>query len=216
MLYLPDLYQRSIWSQSTLVEPIGARMTFMTPSFLHPEPLDSGYVKFRDGFGTWIIGKIQYPGLRWAPWSRGGEWLGLKLDAWDFIDFGVSGPRSPLRADYTFEPSPPHYIWQWADILGQRNMPDIWTAVEATYERYAGTRPKAVWNPYDGSWREIRIRPKVPAPSPDPVRGPRRPPPKPHSEFVKRAQQLYEDYQAGLITDEIYKQRLLELSREYT
>mgnify|MGYP003563091790 FL=1 len=189
-------------------------MSLIFPSFMHPEPLDPRYVKFRDGFEKWVIGKAQYGGLRWASWSKGGQWLELKLDDWDFIDFGVTGPKSPLRCEYDFEPPPPHYVWYWADVLGQRNVPDVWAAVDATYQRYSTTRPQAVWNPYDGSWREIRLRPK-PIPDPGPVHPPKGPP-EPHSEFVRRAQQLFEDYQAGLITDEIYKARLLELSREYT
>jgi hypothetical protein len=181
-------------------------------SFGNPEPLDPFYVKFRDGFAKWIIEKPQYPGLRWASWSNGGEWAAFKLAEWDFIDFGIIGPKSPLLSDLNIETSPWQYTWRWEKSKNERDLPPVWSEINGVYARYKALRSGAVWNPYDGSWREMRRRPPS---SPGPVLGDPPGPLRPEDEFHRKSRQLYQDYRAGIITDEIYKTRLLELHREY-
>jgi hypothetical protein len=180
---------------------------------LNPVPIDKSYEAFRDGFAKWIVDKPSYTGLRWIPWADGGRWGTYELEKWDFIDFGVIGPESPLRSDVVFESSGWTYLWKWADVWSKDKLPATWKSTNDVYYKYKATRREAVWNPYDGSWREMR---KVTVPGP--VGGPGTTPngDRAHKEFIRRAEQLYQDYRGGLITDEIYKIRLLELTREYT
>ena len=129
-----------------------------------PSPLDPHYVKFRDGWGKWIIDKEQYPGLRWAAGWNGGDWGTYPLAKWDFIDFGVVGPSSPLKREWKFE-STPHYKWSWSSSSFPLNkLPGLWKDVTGVYDRYKSSRPAAVWNPYDGSWRELKARQPIPWP----------------------------------------------------
>jgi len=176
------------------------------------EPVDPNYAKFRDGWSTWIIDKEQYPGLRWAPGTQlWGAWLPAR---WDFIDFGVIEPPSPLKREWKFEPTP-RYEWDWSSSpFASGKLPDLWKQVTDVYNRYKASRPAAVWNPYDGSWRELRARPK-PVPEPEPVPTPNPKPPR-DQEFHRRAQQLYDDYKAGLITERVYQIRYQALKQEYS
>lgn len=183
----------------------------MTEGFLGvpgQEPVDPRYARFRDGWSKYIIGKPQYLGLRWSPWERTGEWLYYKLAAFDFIDFGVSGPESPLESRWQFT-NPPTYRYEWK-LLGPNPIPELWAQIESTYERVKTQRPEAVWNPYDGSWREVHRRsghgPPPPPPPPSPPLDP---------ELERRLNELYRLHGDRLITDEVLKQRILELLREY-
>jgi hypothetical protein len=184
------------------------------------EPLDPRYVRFRDGFTNFILDRRATSGLRWTPWASNGghDWRTFNLDKWDFIDFGAIGPTSPLESEYRFEPPPAGYWWVLQKGSAAAWLKDVtsklWPEVDAAYERFKPSRPNAVWNPYDGSWREMRDRPKPPPVATEPG-GPVAPG-SAHDEFIRRANQLWADYQAGRITDEIYKIRLLELTREYT
>jgi hypothetical protein len=175
-------------------------------SFLNPEPLDPFYVKFRDGFKT-IVRKTQRPGLRWGPWSNGGEWLDFDLARWDFIDFGVISQKALLEAKLNFETAPWQYEWDWDRTSSERDLPPIWAAINKVYSNYKTARPTAAWNPYDGSWREMRVRPSSGTTGDGSET--------PSAAFARRAKQLHDQYVTGVITDEIYKTRLLELTREY-
>jgi hypothetical protein len=172
------------------------------------EPVDPRYARFRDGWSKYIIGKAQYLGLRWSPSEKQGEWLEYKLALFDYLDFGLSGPDSPLEARWQFT-NPPTYRYDWK--LGQDRLPELWAQIEATYARVRDQHPQAVWNPYDGSWREVRRKspggkgPTPPAPPPQPL----------DPDLRKRLSDLHQAYRDRLITDEVLKQRTLELLREY-
>jgi hypothetical protein len=182
-------------------------------SFFKPElPIDPTYIRFRDGFTKWIIEKLQYPGLRWAPWSGGGNWVAYTIAEWDFIDFGIIGPKSPIESRFTFDA--PQYVWYWEQFKNDRDLPPVWSEINNVYARYKTVRSQAVWNPYDGSWREMRRRMEPPPPVPAPPPCPQTP--RPEDEFKRKAGILYQEYRDGIITDEIYKVRLLELNREYS
>ena len=174
------------------------------------EPVDRQYVRFRDGWSAYIIGKKLYPGLRWSPWENEGSWRTYALDKFDYIDFGVLGPKSPLNWEWHFGSSP-GYVWGWDDFFDpSRKLPDLWREVANVYGRVRVHRGGAVWNPYDGSWREVRKRtptPPVPGTSPN---GPVYP-----SELERRLDELLRLYREDKITDEVLKQRTLELTREY-
>jgi hypothetical protein len=172
------------------------------------EPLDPRYVRFRDGWSSWVIGKPQSPLLRWAPWSVGSKWVAYGTDEWRYDDFGVKGPASPLSFLYR-SIQPAEFVWIWGAGYPGSRLPDLWRQIDTMYARLSAAYPGAVWNPYDGTWRDLEPV--------SPHRAPSRPsPPRdPHPEFTRRALQLKRDYEAGLITDDIYKQRLLELTREY-
>jgi hypothetical protein len=174
------------------------------------EPIDRGYERFRDGWSTWIVGKRQYAGLRWSPSEGEGSWRTYALDKFDYIDFGVVGPKSPLAYRWQFSDRP-GYIWDWDGFfMPQWKLPELWREVSDVYVRVKGQRPAAVWNPYDGSWREMRKRapaPPVPGTPPDGAAK--------ISELERRLDELIRLYREGKITDEILKQRSLELTREY-
>jgi hypothetical protein len=177
---------------------------------LGQEPVDPAYARFRDGWAAWIIEKRLSPGLRWSPSEGAGSWRTYALDKFDYIDFGVIGPKSPLAYRWQFGERP-GYIWHWDGFFTpQWKLPDLWREVTDVYARIKGQRPAAVWNPYDGSWREVRTR--TPAPpghgtSPDDPVSP--------SELERRLDELIRLHREGKITDEILKQRTLELTREY-
>lgn len=177
---------------------------------LGKEPIDQGYERFRDGWSAWIVGKRLYAGLRWSPLEDEGSWRTYALDQFDYIDFGVVGPKSPLASHWEFG-SPPGYVWNWDGFfMAKWKLPDLWREVSATYARLRDKRPAAVWNPYDGSWREMRKRspaPPVPGRPPDGARK--------VSELERRLDELIRLYREGKITDEALKQRTLELTREY-
>ena len=173
------------------------------------EPIDKEYVRFRDGWSTWIIGKKQPPGLRWSPYEGEGDWRTYSLDKFDYIDFGVVGPRSPLAYRWQFGERP-GYIWEWDGFfMPQGKLPDLWREVGEAYARIKGRRPASVWNPYDGSWREMR---RQSSPQPEPGEPPND---RPNAELERRLDELISLYRDGKITDEILKQRTLELTREY-
>jgi hypothetical protein len=164
------------------------------------EPLDQSFVRFRDGWTDRIVGKYATPGLRWAPGTNGGDWDTYELNKWEFLDFGEVGPKSPLKANVGYQATGPWYEWN----SSLTEAPELWRKIQEVYDRLKGARPTAVWNPYDGSWREMR-RSKE--------KGPGTTPPPPG--FAQRVKLLQVEYDAGRITDEIYKTRLLELTREY-
>ena len=94
--------------------------------------------------------------------------------------------------------------------MSKDKLPATWQSTNDVYDKYKAARPTAVWNPYDGTWREMRKR------LPD-TRGPHDPNGDDgHAEFVRRSEQLHRDYRAGLITDEILKAQLSKLVDEYT
>lgn len=173
------------------------------------EPVDPAYAGFRDGWATWIIDKRQSPGLRWSPGEDEGAWRTYALDRFDYIDFGVVGPKSPLAYRWQFD-EPPGYIWDWDGFTPHWKLPDLWADVNHVYARVKAQRPSAVWNPYDGSWREIHKRTSTPPGHGAPPDGPVGP-----SELERRLDELIRLYREGKITDEILKQRTLELTREY-
>lgn len=113
--------------------------------------------------------------------------------------------RSPAYA-------PPGYVFNWAEVVGENDLPSVWAAAWDKYARYKATRPGAVWNPNDGSWREVRVR--TTQPSPPPPGQPHAKPPR-QIEYERKAAELKEDYDSGRITDDVYKLRMLELNREY-
>jgi hypothetical protein len=173
------------------------------------EPVDPAYAAFRDGWAMWIIEKRQSPGLRWSPWEDDGSWRAYALDKFDYIDFGVVGPKSPLAYRWTFD-DPAGYIWNWDGFTPQWRLPDLWAGVNDVYAGVKAQRPHAVWNPYDGSWREVRTRTPTPPGPGTPPGGPVGP-----GELERRLDELIRLYREGKITDELLKQRTLELTREY-
>jgi hypothetical protein len=177
------------------------------------EPVDPVYERFRDGWSKWIVGKRQYPGLRWSPLEGGGSWRVYAIGKFDYIDFGVVGPKSPLAYRWSYE-GKPGYTWHWDGFfMPQWKLPDLWRAVAKAYEPVKAARPSAVWNPYEGSWREMRERaPAPPVPGTSPGDGPA---PPPVTELERRLDELLRLYREDKITDEVLKQRTLELTREY-
>jgi hypothetical protein len=103
------------------------------------------------------------------------------------------------------------YVWRWQKSKTESDLPPVWSEINTVYARYKTVRSQAVWNPYDGSWREMRHRlPHPPVPdTPGPI------PPPPEEEFERKARLLKQQYTDGIITDEIYKTKLTELHREY-
>jgi hypothetical protein len=173
------------------------------------EPIDRAYERFRDGWSQWIIGKRQYPGLRWSPVQGEGSWRVYALGKFDYIDFGVVGPRTPLAYRWQFGDRP-GYTWEWDGFFTpQWKLPDLWREVGKVYAQVRGNRPAAVWNPYDGSWRDMRERIPAPPHPGTPPRGPET------IELDLRLDEVIRLYREGKITDEVLKQRSLELTREY-
>ena len=181
------------------------------------EPVDPRYASFRDGWAKYIIGRPQYPGLRWSAWSSVGPWSTFALNMFDYIDFGVVGPKSPLQAHWRFGDRP-GYVFEWDPFfIPNWKLPELWEALNATYKRVKANRARAVWNPYDGSWREVR---PIAEPYPEPglghgSGGDSPDTPAPPTELERRLDELIRLYREGKITDEILKQRSLELTREY-
>ena len=174
---------------------------------LGDEPVDPRYARFRDGWDQHIIGKVQYIGLRWSPWEKNGEWIEYKPALVDYLDFGQSGPASPLEAKFDFNTNPAQYRYEWKSFGDDR--PKLWSAIEAIFTQVKASHATAVWNPYDGSWREIRWKGGTGGggkPGGDPPINP---------ELQRRLDELHALWVAKKITDEIYKQRVLELLREY-
>lgn len=180
------------------------------------EPVDQQYARFRDGWDLFIVSKNQYSGLRWSPAEGQGSWRHYAVDEFDFIDFGVSGPASPLDGYWSFD-APQGYRFKWGNFFVPTwKLPDLWREVTATFDRVRAERPAAVWNPYDGSWRDVRSRYPVPPRSGGTSTGDTPPPTPPgQPELARRLDELLELYRQGKITDEILKQRTLELTREY-
>ena len=59
-----------------------------------------------------------------------------------------------------FERSPDRwiYLWRWADVWSNDKLPATWKSINDVYDKYKAARRGAVWNPYDGSWRQVRER----------------------------------------------------------
>ena len=173
------------------------------------EPVDPVYARFRDGWARWIIDKRIAPGLRWSPLEGGGDWRTYPLDKFDYIDFGVVGPKTPLTYRWGWD-GPAGYIWIWDGFTPTWRLPDLWREVSKAYASVKAQRPHAVWNPYDGSWRDMRSRtttPPAPGTPPAPPAGP--------GHLERRLDELIKLHKEGRITDEVLKQRSLELTREY-
>ena len=74
--------------------PLATFRGFMTLNYPGSnEPLDPSYVKFRDGWKEWIIGKKLYSGLRWSPWEEGRGWYEYPLAKWDYIPARSHRPK---------------------------------------------------------------------------------------------------------------------------
>lgn len=173
------------------------------------EPVDPAYIQFRDGWSAWIIDKRAYPGLRWSP--REGGWRVYALDKYDYIDFGVTGPKSPLSRMWQFD-TPAGYIWRWDGFFSPSfNLPPLFEELHAAYARVQAHRPDAVWNPYEGSWRDPRPHQPGPSGGQGPVTNPPVNPELQH--HIDELLALYHDHK---ITDALLQQRMLELLREYT
>jgi hypothetical protein len=170
-----------------------------------PDPLDPRFVVFRDGWKQWIEDKPQYLTLRWNPAGPGG-WFAYSMDTYDYIDFGRTGPPSPLTRE--FDEMVPVYKWS----ISFTEKAGVFAAIDATYAQVKAQHPSAVWNPYDGSWREIRAK----AGGPPPPRPPSTNPPV-NPELARRLAELRALYDAHppQITDEQLKERTIELLREY-
>jgi hypothetical protein len=175
------------------------------------DPIDPRYTRFKAGFDKWIIDKVAYPGLRWNPALTASNWYTYPLDKHDYIDFGQAAyPESPLDIGWDFDEGARKYRFKF---FAQSSLPTLFAAIDKAYAAIAPARPWSVWNPYDGSWRQLRTKQASPPP-PQPKNPGQRP--KVPGALQERIDVLDELLRTKQITDEIYKERLRELLREYT
>jgi hypothetical protein len=126
-------------------------------SFDFGEPLDKGYVRFKEGWAKWIAngGVFRSPSLRWHPGKS--DWFTYDTPRWEFIDRGISVLEPPTSA-FGF------------------GLAEIFKRVQAEAAKYPQW-PQLVWNPFNGVWREARDTgappqqppqpPKIPGPAQD-------------------------------------------------
>lgn len=159
--------------------------------------VDPKYQRFIRGIEQWLDNKSAVANLRWRPWD-GGEFRLFDPQVFAMTEIpGSLGPAGALSPDL-FRPG----IFQFSPFPK-----NVFERVEAAYARIDASYPRAVWNPYDGVWRNAVSRKAN-----DPKTGPKGP----HSELVRKINELKALHGQGHITDEQLQQRVLELLREYT
>jgi hypothetical protein len=84
--------------------------------FPDPSTIDRNYVAFRDGFLNLLVDKPGTGPLRWIPWTNPGGWAVYRLEQCDLLDFGVSGPESPLQSALFQRGQQWVTVWKWKDV----------------------------------------------------------------------------------------------------
>ena len=183
-------------------------MSFTNPYDTLSNPV---YARFTKGISDWVEGKPANLGLRWAPWEPDGEgpvgrWTTFPRTEYNYVDFNA--PSEP--------PSPLELKWDWDMSLRRHDVykkrwdafwPSVYGAIEDQYARYSNAHPRAVWNIYDGSWREP-VKMTAP-PNTPPNRTPAQ------IELERKIAILQDMYRRGVITDEERQRRTHELLQEY-
>ncbi|NKX56314.1 hypothetical protein [Arthrobacter mobilis] len=159
---------------------------------------DPRYVRFKEAIDRLVLGKPAVIELRWSPREKGGHWFLYPRARFSHVDFGApAGPESPLEIQWDW-----HGNHTWESHLTAYDWPRLYGEVEKRYARFARAHPQAVWNIYDGSWREAILRPAGSGGSAK-------------NEFGRKVAML-KDLQAwDIITDEQLQRWIDELLQEY-
>lgn len=124
-------------------------------SFENPfgEPVDPKYVRFRVFIENFVLGKPEVEEVRWN--HREGDWFRYPRPRFTYIDFGARpGPESPLERKLV---GGQNFQWVYESRTLAFGMPQLFRDVAARHARLEREgHPFAVWNIYDGSWREIQ------------------------------------------------------------